>query len=128
MAQTLVISEETLKQFALKSAIDVVHRTTDNLYLKIQEMSPIRTWEYASRHRNMWVRVEWDQCIGEVINDGNYSERVELWFWKNWGIWNRTTEVNWRLRNWSTYRWKWANTYRRWLEKVRPIFNNLLKW
>lgn len=122
------ITEETLTKFAKKVAIDVVHKTTDQLYLEVQKLSPIRTGEYASWHRNMWVRIVWDQCIWEIKNTGSYPERVEFWFWK-WGwIWNRQTAVNWHLRNGTIYHDKWAHTYKKSLLKVKPFFNQLLKW
>lgn len=128
MATNFTITSDKLTKFAKKVAINAVHSTVDVLYLEIQKLSPIRTGTYASGHRNMWVRIEGDKVIWEVKNTGKYPERVEFWFWKNWGIWNRYTAVNWHLRNWSIYHDKGARTYQKALLKVKPFFNKTLKW
>lgn len=58
MPQQFTITAEKITNFAKKVALKAVHEATDFMYMEIQKMSPIRTGEYASSHRNLGVRIE----------------------------------------------------------------------
>lgn len=99
-----------------KIAVKAITETLSELYIESIKKSPVRTWTFVSQHRNLWIRKEWNTYIWEIVNEWDYSEKVEMWW--------RSRPVNWHLKDWSIYYSKGADVYKNALNKVK---NNFLK-
>jgi hypothetical protein len=82
--------------------------------------TPVDTWTYLKQNKKRPIRIENDKVIGEVVNEWEYSERVEYGF--------RSTAVNWHMNDGTIFRNIWANTYQRAILKVKDRFIKRLKW
>ena len=91
-----------------------ISQTLDELYFEAIKKSPVATWQFVSQHRNLWIRKEWSMIIGEIVNEWDYSEKVEMWW--------RKKPVNWHLKDWTIYYSKWADVYKNAIERVKPNF------
>lgn len=121
MAMIFKLDFKNLKKNVLKEAVSSVIDTTSMTYWDIRKFSPIKTWKYASGHRNKWIRITKTQVIWEIENVWEYPEKVE----KGW----RKTPVNWHLQNiWQIYYSRGANVYQKALAKNKDIFLKKLRW
>jgi hypothetical protein len=90
MTKVFTFDMNKLKKRLLTNQRGILEDATNELYIEIQQNSPVDTGYYLSKHRNKGVRYEEGKMIGEVENIGDYSEKVE----EGW----RRTPVNWHLQ------------------------------
>ena len=113
MPTSFTLTADRIVKLTLEAVKPKVERATNELYMQIRMLSPVRTGVYISGHRNMGVRIEGNKVIGEVMNQGKYPERVEFGFGRNGGLGNRMTAVRWHLMNGQIFYNKGANTYQK---------------
>lgn len=115
MAKFYNFNIEKIKKEYIKLAIPIMEQAWDDLFLEIQENSPVDTWLYLSTHLNRGVRIEGKKIIAEVENIWKYPEKVE----SGW----RSSPVNWHLRNGRVYNSVGAEVYEK---SVKKIWQNLI--
>jgi hypothetical protein len=111
---------EKLIHNTLQNIFVWMRKSTDELLIEINRLSPIDTWTFQKQNRKLPVRIEWNKVIWTIINEWNYSERVETWF--------RQNPVNWHLENWEIFNNIWANTFQRALRRKKANILYNLKW
>lgn len=119
MTKVFTFDMNKLQNKLLQNARADLEDATNELYIEIQQNSPVDTWYYLSKHYNKWVRFEDWKMIWEVENMWEYPEKVEGW-WRN-------TPVNWHLQKWEIFYSVWAMTYQKSLQKVWERFIAKLK-
>ena len=72
------LTADKIAKMFLKDAMPKLTTGLNELFMGIQILSPVSTCKYISQHRNIGVRHEGYQLIGEIVNEGAYPERVEF--------------------------------------------------
>jgi len=105
------------------NAIKAVNKSLEYLEIKIDEKTPIDSWEYQRWNKKLEARKIWESIIGVLYNDSKNSEEVEYWF--------RKTPVNWhkhKKRWWPViYTWVWARVYTRTFDLEQENVINIIK-
>lgn len=119
MTKKIKFNIDKYKDIILKNSMIAVMQINNELFDRIRENSPVRTWRYLAQTINMWVTRDWDKLIGKIRNEWPYSEKVEHWW--------RSKPVNRHLRSWSIYFSIWAKPFLRSIEEIKSKFTSLIK-
>ena len=110
-----------------QKAVKAINEVTEARVKKLQELSPVDTWDYIRSHTRAVAKIIWSKVTGSNTNTSKNAFWVEFWF--------RQSNVNRHKKQYDgqpyssrpvIFNWEWASVYTR-VSKDGKLVNDIYK-